>query len=181
MWRVCWMRPVRQYRLYDGFSHIRLSSTSGTRAGTGGCGESRGRRAWTVWHPGSVTDASPIPDPLDLDGLVGDWLTLPDLAERWGMPVTKVRALIGDRELVAVRRGQNRALHVPARFAAASGPRADLKGTITVLADAGMSDDEVVAWLFSPDAGLPDDMTPMTALEAGYRALVRRQAQLTAW
>lgn len=112
---------------------------------------------------------------------MGDWLTLPDLAERWGIPVTRVRALISDRELVAVRRGLNRALHVPTRFAAASGPRADLKGTITVLADAGMSDDEVVAWLFSTDAGLPDGMTPMTALEAGHRALVRRQAQLTAW
>lgn len=130
---------------------------------------------------GTVTDSSPSPDPLDLDRQVGDWLTLPDLAERWGMPVTRVRTMVGDREIVAIRRGVNRALHVPARFAAASGPRPELKGTITVLTDAGLSDEEVVAWLFSPDAGLPEAMTPMSALEAGHRALVRRQAQLTAW
>lgn len=111
-----------------------------------------------------------------LDDLVDAWLTVPDLAERWGISVTEVRGLIEDREILAVRRGERNVLSVPAAFAGASGPFPALRGTFTVLADAGFGDAEVIAWLFTRDDTLPGGPTPMAALRAGYKSEVRKRA-----
>ncbi|GEA85502.1 MAG: Rv2175c family DNA-binding protein [Cellulomonas sp.] len=120
-----------------------------------------------------------------VDTLVDSWLTLPDVAERVGLDVGKVRRLLQERKLVGVRRGEPRVLSVPERFlvpghqdAAATGEWAALpwlQGTLTVLADAGFSDEEAIVWLFTPDESLPG--TPIDALRAGQKTEIRRRAQ----
>lgn len=120
-----------------------------------------------------------------VDALVDSWLTLPDVAERVGLDVGKVRRLLQERKLVGVRRGEPRVLSVPERFlvpgkqdAAATGEWTALpwlQGTLTLLADAGFSDEEAIVWLFTPDDTLPG--TPIDALRAGQKTEVRRRAQ----
>ncbi|MBF4137687.1 DNA-binding protein, partial [Streptomyces albidoflavus] len=48
-----------------------------------------------------------------IDALVPEWLTLPDIAEQLDVEVTRVRQLVKDGQLLAVRRGENRVLMVP--------------------------------------------------------------------
>lgn len=124
-----------------------------------------------------------------LESLVDTWLTLPDVAERVGLDVGKVRRMVQERRLVGVRRGEPRVLSVPERFlvparadddrdAAATGDWIALpwlQGTLTVLADAGFSDEEAIVWLFTPDETLPG--SPIDALRAGQKTEVRRRAQ----
>jgi excisionase family DNA binding protein len=121
-----------------------------------------------------ITDSTGEPA---LETLVGEWLTVPDLAERLGIPLSTARRLIADRELLAARIGERRVTAVPAKFVDETGPRPELKGTFTVLADGGMSDDEIIAWLFTPDATLPVEGAPIDALRAGHKTEIRRRAQ----
>lgn len=136
-------------------------------------------------HPyaGRVNDV-----PRKSDALVDEWLTLPDVSDRLGIDVGKVRRLLQERKLVGVRRGSPPVLSVPAAFLVQgdpADPRADdragwtvlawLQGTLTVLADAGFDDDAAIAWLFTPDASLPG--TPIDALRGGRKTEVRRRAQ----
>ena len=55
---------------------------------------------------GTVTDtpADPTEGPPPED-LVGDWLTVPDIAERLGIPLSSVRRMIEERELLSARIG----------------------------------------------------------------------------
>ena len=115
----------------------------------------------------------------DLDTLVGQWLTLPDVAERLGLDVGKVRRLLQDRYLVAVRRGERNVLSVPAPLLADGAPLAELRGTLTVLADAGYDDEAALRWLFTPDDSLPG--RPVDALREGRKTEVRRRAQALAF
>lgn len=128
----------------------------------------------------------------NLESLVDGWLTLPDIAERLGVPVTHVHRLLEERRLVGVHRGEPPVLSVPVRFLVpghlanpAQPGRADdagawtvlaaLQGTFTVLADVGYDDEAALAWLFTRDDSLPG--TPIDALLAGRKSAVRRLAQ----
>jgi hypothetical protein len=144
-----------------------------------------------------VTDhdatAEPSTDPsAEIDALVGEWLTLPDLAEALGTDVGKARRILQDRRVVGMRRGERATFQVPARFlvplhliepANARQPSGDgrlgvlmsLQGTIAVLTDAGFRDDEIIGWLFRPDEELGE--SPIDALAAGRKSHVRRIAQ----
>jgi hypothetical protein len=115
----------------------------------------------------------------DLDTLVPAWLTLPDVAERLGVDVTRVRQLLKERGLVAVRRGERNVLSVPARLVAEGAVVKGLAGTLTVLADNRFSDEEAVRWLFTPDDTLPG--TPADALAENRGTEVRRRAQAIAF
>jgi Rv2175c C-terminal domain of unknown function len=115
----------------------------------------------------------------DLDTLVSDWLPLPDVAERLGLDVGKVRRLLQDRYLVATRRGERNVLSVPAALIADGAPLPELRGTLTVLADSGYDDEASLRWLFTPDESLPG--TPVDALRAGRKTEVRRRAQALAF
>lgn len=126
-----------------------------------------------------MTEASNRVDQ-DLQDLVGDWLTVPDAAERLGVPLSRIRQWIADREVLAARVGERSVVAVPARFFDESGPRSDLKGTVTVLADGGMDDAEIIRWLFTPDETLPVDGAPIDALWAGRKREIRRRAQAEA-
>ncbi|MFW7415288.1 Rv2175c family DNA-binding protein [Demequina sp. SO4-18] len=112
----------------------------------------------------------------DTDG----WLPVPDFADRLGITAARVRELLRERALVATRRGDSQAWHLPEGFiddAAADGPRVlpTLRGTITVLADGGFSDDEILEWLLETSEEL--GATPLEAMREGRRAPVRRAAQ----
>jgi excisionase family DNA binding protein len=113
----------------------------------------------------------------ELESLVGEWLTVPDAAERLGVPLSRVRQLIVDRELLAARIGERRVTAIPAKFLDETGPRPELRGTFTVLADGGMNDDEIIEWLFTPDETLPVDGAPIDAIRAGHKTEIRRRAQ----
>ncbi len=111
----------------------------------------------------------------ELDGLVPEWLTVPDVAERTGQDQRVVRRWLQEREIVAVRRSERSVAHVPAAFVTAEGPLNHLKGTLVVLGDSGFSDVEALVWLFTPDDTLPG--TPVEALTANRKTEVRRRAQ----
>ena len=112
----------------------------------------------------------------DIEALVGSWLTVPDVAERLGVPLSTVRRLLEDRELLAHRVGERRVLAVPAGFLDEDGPLAALRGTFTVLADGGKSDVEILRWLHTPDDTLPVAGSPLNAIRAGFKTEVRRRA-----
>jgi hypothetical protein len=114
----------------------------------------------------------------DLDTLVPDWLTLPDVAERLGTDVSRVRRMLDERLLVAVRRGPRNVLSVPLALVAPA-PLPEMPGTVTVLADAGYSPEETLRWLFTPDPSLPG--SPLEALRGGRKTEVRRRAQALAF
>lgn len=124
-----------------------------------------------------VAYASPV---TDLDALVSEWLTLPDLAETLDIEVGKARGLVRDRYVVGIKRGPNKAFQVPAKFVL---PEVDgrpgviptLRGTVIVLSDAGFTEEEILEWLFTPNDELGE--LPVDALINGKRAAVRRVAQ----
>lgn len=109
------------------------------------------------------------------DAMVGEWLTLPDVAERFGVQVTRVRQLLRDNQLLAVRRGENNVLSVPAEFIDGDHTVKGLTGTLTLLKDAKFTDVEAVRWLFTADETLPG--TPVQALAENRGTEVRRRAQ----
>ena len=117
------------------------------------------------------------PHETDLESLVGEWLTVPDAAERLGVPLSRVRQMMADREVLAARVGERRVTAIPAKFFDETGPRPELRGTFTVLADGGMHDTEIIDWLFTPDPTLPVEGAPIDALRAGHKTEIRRRAQ----
>lgn len=115
----------------------------------------------------------------DLENLVGQWLTLPDVAERLDVIVTKVHNMIKDRHLLDVRLGESNVRYVPEAFLTDSGVLKPLRGTIMVLEDAGFNNTEIVRWLFTEDESLPG--RPIDALHAGRKTEIRRRAQALGW
>lgn len=113
-----------------------------------------------------------------IDALVPSWITLPDAAERLGVDVTKVRNLIKEGQLIAVRRGENRVLMIPADFVRGDKVLKGLPGTLTLLRDDGFTDEEALEWLFTPDETLPG--TPAQALSENRGTEVKRRAQALA-
>lgn len=104
------------------------------------------------------------------------WLSVPEIMERTGAPLLTVRRWLQDRELIGLRRGPNNAVMVPAGFVDDDGPLPPLRGTITVLTDGGLSDEEIVEWLHRPDESLPGG-SAVASLHAGAKTEVRRRAQ----
>lgn len=142
-----------------------------------------GLRVWqavVVAEPHAVSDTDDADEAAALEALVGDWSYLPDIAARYGVPLSRVRRHLADRELLTHRVGPNRALAVPTDFLGPDGPRPELKGTFTVLADGGMSDLEIIRWLHTVDTSLPGGNTPLAALAAGFKTEIRRRAQALA-
>jgi hypothetical protein len=110
--------------------------------------------------------------------LVPDWLSLPDVAEQLGVDAGRVRSMLRDRQLIAVRRGPERVLHVPAAFIRAGRVLKGLPGTLTLLGDSGYGEVESIRWLFTVDDSLPG--CPITALAENRGTEVRRRAQALA-
>jgi hypothetical protein len=101
-----------------------------------------------------------------------EWLTLPDVAERLDLPILKVRQLLKDGALLAVRR--DGVLRVPSELLAGPIVLKHLPGVLNLLRDAGYNDEEALRWLYTPDESLGG--TPAQALN--HRATeVKRRAQ----
>jgi Rv2175c C-terminal domain of unknown function len=129
--------------------------------------------------PNDTVSEPPAGD--DLEQLVGEWLTVPDLGERLGLRLSDVRQLLADRQLVGFRIGPRNVMSVPSKFVNKAGPLPELPGTFTVLADGRMNDAEILRWLFTPDATLPVPGAPIDALRAGFKTEVRRRAMEAAF
>ena len=110
--------------------------------------------------------------------------------------MSSVRNALSDRRIVGMRRGERNVFAIPAAFLVPShlSNPADvkkvrltadgvekiiimpaLKGTVILLGDLGLTDEEIVAWLFTEDAMLGE--TPMEALRTGRKSAVRRAGQ----
>ena len=108
-----------------------------------------------------------------------EWLSVPEFAERIRSTPSQVRDKLRDGALLAMRRGENNAWYLPAEFIV-MGDHAEhiiptLKGTITLLHDMALTDDEALHWLLTThdELGAP----PLQVLREGQRAAVRRAAQ----
>jgi Rv2175c C-terminal domain of unknown function len=111
----------------------------------------------------------------DLDTLVTSWLTLPELAERLGIQVSRARQLVAEKQVLAVRRGSNNALMVPEPFVRDGRVLKGLPGTLTLLSDAKFENEEAMRWLFTSDDSLPG--SPVEALAENRGTEVKRRAQ----
>ena len=101
------------------------------------------------------------------------WVDLPEVAERLDIPVTRVRQMIKDGAILAVR--QDGVLRVPAELIAGRNVLKHLPGILTLLHDAGYNDEEALRWLYMPDDTLPG--TPAEALSGPSATEVKRRAQ----
>ncbi|MFI5925209.1 Rv2175c family DNA-binding protein [Micromonospora sp. NPDC051543] len=117
----------------------------------------------------------PVPDP-ELAGPTdpSGWLTLPDVAERLDVSISKVHQMIRDRELLAVRRDGVR--RIPADLVANATVLKHLPGVLNLLADNGYDDEAAMRWLYERDDTLPGD-TPAAALSGDQAREVKRRAQ----
>ncbi|GAA3451110.1 Rv2175c family DNA-binding protein [Dactylosporangium matsuzakiense] len=102
-----------------------------------------------------------------------EWLTMPDVAERLGIPVNRVHQLVRDQSLIAVR--ENGVLRVPADFITDEGVVKHLPGVLRLLYDARYNEAEALRWLYTPDDSLPG--TPAAALRGNRATEVKRRAQ----
>ena len=106
--------------------------------------------------------------------LVDGWLSLPEVADALGIGINRARQLVNERQLLAVRRGDNNALAVPADFVQDGKVLKHLPGVLTLLGDARYSDDEAIRWLYTDDQ-LPG--SPVQALRENRGTEVKRRAQ----
>ncbi len=120
------------------------------------------------------TPAAEVPP--DVLALVEEWLTVPDVAEQLGVDVTRVRQMLRDGQLLAVRR--EGVLGVPARFLSDGRVLKGLPGTLTLLSDAGFDPAAALRWLFTVQESLPG--SPVQALVENRGTEVRRRAQALA-
>jgi hypothetical protein len=116
-----------------------------------------------TWQACAVSDIAPA----------RVWLTVPDLVDQLGVTQSRVRKLIEEGALLAVRR--DGVLVVPSDFIRDGEPLHELRGTAIVLHDSGFSVDEAMEWLLEEDESL--GTAPIDALRAGRKAEVRRVAQ----
>lgn len=105
-------------------------------------------------------------------------LPLTEVATILGTSTNKVRQMLRDGQLIALRRGGE--LCVPGAFFVKDGVVKGLAGTITVLADSGFSRTEMLRWLFTTDESLPGN-TPVNALRTSHGTEVKRRAQAMAF
>ena len=134
------------------------------------------RRVWLSVRCGTFGGVAQI-DPV-ADGLVGAWLTIPEVADRLGLPPGRVRQLLRDRKLVAVHRPDG-TLCVPAAFLDGDHILKGLHGTLTVLFDCGFDEPGSLRWLFTADDSLPG--TPIQAMTEHRGTEVNRRAQALAF
>ena len=112
------------------------------------------------------------------DSLVGQWLSLAEVAERLSIPSSRIKQLLHDHKLVAVRRPDG-TMAVPAAFLDGHQIVKGLHGTLTLLFDCGFDEPEAVSWLFTADDSLPG--TPIQAMVEHRGTEVNRRAQALAF
>lgn len=108
--------------------------------------------------------------------LVDTWLTLSEAADELGITPNKVRQLVREHQLSAVRRAETGELSVPAELLLDGQIVKGLPGTLTLLFDHGLTEVEALEWLFAADDSLPG--RPIDALREDRGKEVRRRAQV---
>jgi hypothetical protein len=108
---------------------------------------------------------------------VADWISIPEAGERLGIVPGKVRRLIEEHSLIAIKR--DGVFMIPAELIANGEALPSLKGTILVLLDSGFSLMNAINWLYTDNDVLRG--TPMSALVSGRKTEVRRIAQSLAF
>jgi hypothetical protein len=129
-----------------------------------------GARTWDIGFVAQIDPAT--------DALVGEWLSLPDAADQLGIPFGRVKQLLRDRKLLAVKRPDG-AQAVPAAFLDGNQVVKGLCGTLTLLFDCGFDEPDVLRWLFTADETLPG--TPIEAIARHRNSEVNRRAQALAF
>jgi hypothetical protein len=114
-----------------------------------------------------------------LEQIVPAWLSQRDVADQLGVSPNKVRQLVREHDLAALRHGTAREPEVPADLLLDGQVVKGLAGTLTLLDDAGYDEEESVRWLFTDDDSLPG--TPLQALRENRGTEVRRRAQALAF
>ncbi len=126
-----------------------------------------------MWEAPDVAQIDP-----PTDAIVGDWLSVPEVAGRLGLPASRVKQMLRDRKLVAVQRPSGE-FAIPAGFLDGNQVIQGLGGTLTLLFDCGFTETEALSWLFTADDSLPG--TPVQALTEHRRTEVNRRAQALAF
>lgn len=109
-------------------------------------------------------------EPLDQ---VSSWLTVAEAGEALRLPPGKVKRLIEEHHLIAIKRSGE--LCIPAEIIIDGEPLHSLRGTISVLLDSGFTLEAAINWLYTSEPSL--NSTPMQSLLAGRKSEVRRLAQ----
>ncbi len=104
------------------------------------------------------------------------WLDVSEVAQRLGVPVSRVRQLVRERQLVGLRTDGE--LRIPADFLDGTVIVKHLPGVAMLLRDGGFTDEEAVRWLFTSEDSLPG--TPIQALRDNRATEVKRRAQASA-
>jgi excisionase family DNA binding protein len=100
------------------------------------------------------------------------WLDYSQVAERLGVSPGKVRRLVQERALLAMR--VDGTFKVPELFLD-DAVKGELRGTATLLIDGGFSEEEALEWFLRPDDTL--GTSPIDAIAQGRKREVRRLAQ----
>lgn len=121
--------------------------------------------ASAMWQAGPVTES--------VTSAPAVWLTLPDIADKLDLSISKVNQMVRDGALLVVKRDGIRV--VPAELVANSTVLKHLPGILTLLRDAGYNDEEAVRWLYQPDETL--DGNAAIGLGGDRAREVKRRAQ----
>ena len=100
-------------------------------------------------------------------------LTQTEVAERMGIGPTGVRDLVRAGHLLAVTTDEG--LRIPAEQLDGDQLVKHLVPVLTLLRDAGYSDEEALRWLTTPDETIPG--TPLQALHENRATEIKRRAQ----
>lgn len=117
------------------------------------------------WHDVLVNDS--------VTAAPAGWVSLPDVAEKLDLSISKVNQMVRDGDLLAVKRDGVRV--VPAELVANDTVLKHLPGILTLLRDAGYNDEEALRWLYEPDKAL--DGCPAVGLGGPLAREVKRRAQ----
>jgi hypothetical protein len=113
-----------------------------------------------------------------LGTLISDWNDWKATAAELGVSVSKVRQLIREHQLAAAVPSPGAGQQVPAELVMDGLVVKGVPGLLTLLADGGWSDVEMLTWLFTPDDSLPG--RPIDALRENRGSEVKRRAQALA-
>ena len=149
------------------------SDLAGTGRGSRNAKDLPGLAASAAGNIGGVAQITSV-----ADTLVGQWLSLAEVAERLGIPLSRIKQLLHDHKLLAVRRPDG-TMGVPAAFLNGHQIVKGLHGTLTLLFDCGFDEQEAVRWLFTADDTLPG--TPIQAMVEHRGTEVNRRAQALAF
>ena len=105
-------------------------------------------------------------------------MSVPDVADALGVPVTRIHQYLRDGHLVETRDPDGKQ-RIPSDFVQNGEIVKSLRGVITVLRDAHYLDAEIVDWLFRDDDSLPG--SPIQALRENRGSEVKRRAMVAGY